>query len=190
MPSPEVSPNPYAAPQAPLAHSTADPRSWFGRIVGEWKRGAWPLVFMLNLVLPGLLGFQLCSNAGRAGMILATVVLLLLTAWFVADRSLLRARLIVGGKVVAFLQVIPLFHFLIGFISLWLLAGLGRLHPLFFEDNHDFFLPLNFLPASLLTLFVGLGLLSFAFLLGIRLVSKAEEQELRSELHKSPDSNF
>ncbi len=76
---------------------------------------AWPLVFMLNLVLPGLLGFQLCNNAGRVGMILATVLLLLLTAWFVADKPLLRARLIAGGKIVAVFQFLPFFHMLIVF---------------------------------------------------------------------------
>lgn len=177
----EPSPNPYEAPQAPLSRSTADPRSWFGRIVGEWQRGAWPLVFMLNLVLPGLLGFQLCNNTGRVGMILATVLLLLLTAWFVADKPLLRARLIAGGKIVAVFQFMPFFHFLIGTLALNLLVYFRLVIeiPSQFNDEPSY-VAIDFLPASLMTLMVGSGLLLLAFLLGVRQVSRAEEQNYLS----------
>lgn len=172
----EPSSNPYAAPQTPLSRSTADPRSWFGRIVGEWQRGAWPLVFLLNLALPGLLGFQLCNNAGRGGMIIATVLLLLLTAWFVADKPLLRARLIAGGKIVAVFQFLPFFHLLIGFFSIFLLAKSGLFRSPILVGYYNPFGSMEFLPSLLLTLLVGIGLLGFAFLLGIRQVSRAEEQ--------------
>jgi len=182
--------NPYAAPQTPLARSAADRHSWFGRIVSEWQRGAWPLVFMLNLVLPGLLGFQLCNNPGRVGMILATVVLLLLTAWIVAGNPLLRARLIAGGKIVAVFQFLPFFHLLIGYCSLRVLEYSTLLRFSIWRDEDRFFLTANFWAAVLLTTMVGSGLLLLAFLLGIRQVSRAEEKNWRAELWKSPDSNF
>lgn len=173
----EDSSNPYAAPQAPLTYVT-DPRSWRQRIADEWQRGAWPLVFLLNLPLPGALGFALSNNAGRFGMILTTIGLLLLTAWLVAGKPLLRARLIAGGKIVAVFQILPFFHFVIGFASLWLLARLAFLATEFFEDEDQFFLTLDFLPACLLTFLVGSGLLLFALLLGVRQVSRTEKEKI------------
>jgi len=179
----EQPPNPYQAPQTPLARSSADPRSWIQRIVDEWKRGAWPLVFLLNLGVPVLLGFALCSNKGRLGLVLVTALLLVFTTWLVAGNPLLRARWIAGGKIVAVFQFIPFFHFLIGSFSIFLLAKCDLFSSQFFDDNFDPFGTIDFLPAILLTLLVGGGLLLFAYLLGLRQVSRAEEQQIRAADH-------
>jgi hypothetical protein len=171
-------PSPYAAPQAPLSPAT-DPRSWSTQIVGEWKRGAWPLVFLLNLGVPVLLGFALCSNVGRVGVVLVTALLLGFTTWLVASRPLLRARWIAGGRIVAVFQLIPFFHFIIGSVSIFLLSKFDLLSSQYFDDNFDPFGTVDFLPALLLTLMVGGGLLAFAFLLGIRQVSVEEENQIK-----------
>lgn len=166
MTSIEPSPNPYAAPQASLTAVAPDPRSWWVRIVDECKLGAWLLVFLLNLGVPVLLGFSLCSNDGRLGVVLTIVFLLLLTTIIVSRNHELRRRWLTGSWVVAVLQFFPIVHLILGTVSLKLLVLAGLVNDMTKPDDVPNFGPIDFWPACLLTLMVGGGLLVIAFLVG------------------------
>jgi len=172
----ESSPNPYAAPQATLLHSKIDPRAWHVRIVEEWKRGSWPLVFLLNLGVPVLLGFSLCSNAGFCGVVLTNFALLMLTTWIVSSDHDLRQRYLTGGKVVGVMQLFPIVHFFLGMSSVALLVRWGLVIQIpKIEDSPPVYAPIEFWPACLLTLMVGGGLLILAFLVGWMIPQRPRE---------------
>jgi hypothetical protein len=163
----ESSPNPYAAPQAPLAPSGSVVRTWFGRIVEEWYHGNWPLVFLLNLGVPVILGFSLCSNIGFSGVVLTILALLMLTTWIVSRDHRLRQRWLTGGKIVGLMQLYPLVHMFLGMSSITMLVHLGLVLQIpQIEDSPPVYEPIDFWPACLLTLMVGGGLLGLAFLVG------------------------
>ena len=181
MQSSEPSPNPYAAPQAPLAPAVVvESRTWLQRIGDEWKRKTWPQVFFLNLGVPGLLGYGLCSRGGFWGVLLVMACLLMFTTWLAAGNPLRRTRLISGGMVVAAFQLFPVFHLLLGILSLELLVRFNLVtHLRFgFGDEPLMYEPIGFWPACLLSLMVGGGLLWIAYLIGIWRVPDAEQTKL------------
>lgn len=77
---------------------------------------AWVFVFLANLPLPLLMGFDLYRNA-QAGIITAILVAVLLGHGAVACFSWLRAALIISGCVTALLQFLFIPHLVVGLIA-------------------------------------------------------------------------
>jgi hypothetical protein len=108
------------------------------------------------------------------------VVLLLFTTWLIASRPLLRERWIIGAGFTAIFQLFPIVHIPLGGLALQLLVRCGLVKPLAFGFGHEplMYESIDFLPACLLTLMVGGGLLGVAFLVGKWQLSRAEEDQL------------
>jgi len=106
-----------------------------GRTVGVVGRRvrllqlAWTAVFLVNLPLPVLFGLSATENDGRAGMFVATLLLLILGFWVCATSGRAGRVLIVGGVLVGLSQFIPALQFAAGMASLGLGQALGQVKP-------------------------------------------------------------
>lgn len=87
--------------------------------------GKWMVVFALNMIMPGLLGWIVTSDQGRLGMI-AGALLMLCGGWTVCYyRPAIAAKTILGAVPIALSQLFPILQFIAGMIGFALADGLG-----------------------------------------------------------------
>jgi vacuolar-type H+-ATPase subunit I/STV1 len=156
--------NPYAAPQA----DALSRRTLFQALAAEafWS---WLLIFLINLPVPVMFGWEVCSPAGRQAMVVTLVLLFGCSAWFVGSHAWYRVRLICGGIMVAVSQLFPLLQIIAGSLGIWFVEKYGINPPRQPLDDGDVRFPkfdMNVPAAILLTLFVGGTLLLAALIIG------------------------
>ncbi len=116
--------NPYAAPEfSDSSIEVAKPK--VRQFDKELAVFAWPLVFVLNMIVPVLLGWGMTRDQGRLGMFAASAVLLSMGWWLCVAKNSLARRMIVGGLLTALSQFIPVLQFGAGLVSVWLADQLG-----------------------------------------------------------------
>jgi hypothetical protein len=117
--------NPYASPRfrSDSASNTIAARHILRPIFV-----AWTIVFALNLVVPGLLGWSFTRDGGRIGMVVAVVLSLLVGGWVCAVARRIGLTLVVGGAFVAASQFVPLLQVVAGLIGVWVGAALGQVN--------------------------------------------------------------
>lgn len=155
--------NPYAAPQSELQPCT----NWFESLV-QGGLTSWVMMYLINLPLLTMLGWNVCAPAGRYGMIGMIVVMLVISSGLSISSNWLCRRLVVGAAWIFVGQFLPLFHIFIGFTGLKLAVPLGFLpEPTPFEREMGIEQELDFAAAMFVTTFVGCCLFVAALLLGM-----------------------
>ncbi len=119
---------------------------------------AWPILFIANMVIPLYFGLSLTERPGRLGMLMGACLLLAL-GWLVCFYKPRIARITIWGSVLtAASQPFPILHALLGLLGVYMLESMGASHVGVGQ--------IDALEAFLLTLFVGIGLLTSALGLG------------------------
>lgn len=145
--------NPYLAPGAergPISEGNK-PKTLSGILLV-----AWPFVFVANMILPMLFGWDLLEKAGFAGVLCATLTLLILGWVLIAVGPSVGKRLIVGSIFMALLQFFPVLHIILGVIAFEVTAYLGQATEM--NDLQSASIDTE-LGGFIITAMVGLGLL-------------------------------
>ena len=120
--------NPYAAPRSDVADSAAAPplvpRRWAIRL-----GLAWTAVFLLDLPIPLLFGWDLTEHHGALGMFAALIVSGVCGGWICVLKPKFGLPLVVGGAVAALSQVFPLLQIIAGAIAIVIGEALGQVGP-------------------------------------------------------------
>ena len=129
---------------------------------------AWPIVFLLNLIVPILLASSLLKITAVFGLIVV-VVAYLAVGWLIGRRwpGLLR-RVVAGGWVICVSQVLPMIQMLAGLIAIELVGWLGVTNSV-----DDLMSPKGLnsgVTVALVTFFCGGILLTAALFVGVGII--------------------
>jgi hypothetical protein len=119
--------NPYLAPQYSEAGLAKEPGFEGKNAMRLYV--AWPVVFALNLVMPGLFGLMSTDGAGRVGMLVGTCFLLVCGFWICSSARNIGFALVVGGVPVALSQVVPIIQMVAGTLAFAFAEALGLVGP-------------------------------------------------------------
>jgi hypothetical protein len=112
--SPPPGDNPYAAPLSQTGASDA-------LVSRDVNRGsshvAWVLVFLGNLIVPLLCGWQMTGSGGHVGIVLAIVPMWCLGHYVVDSYRTVRGPLLAGGLCVGLSQVVPVIQVIAGLVG-------------------------------------------------------------------------
>jgi hypothetical protein len=75
-----------------------------------WTYAAWAFVFAINTTMPIFFSAPLTEHHGKLGMSIAVALFLAYGFFLCAFRPELARALIIGGAIVAFMQIFPLFQ--------------------------------------------------------------------------------
>jgi hypothetical protein len=152
--------NPYLAPSAvsgPISESKKPKNLKVILLI------VWPFVFMANMILPMLFGWDLLDKAGSIGVLCATLALLIPGWLLIAIWPTAGKRLIVGAILVALLQFFPVLHIILGVIAFEVTAYLGQATEM--NDLQSASIDTEF-GGFIITMLVGSGLLVIAIGMG------------------------
>lgn len=153
--------NPYASPEVSAATAAEDGR--ISRGLDKFSLIAWPVVFVLNMIVPLLFSLRMIEEHGLRGMAAACGLLLIVGWWVCLAKPWFGRRLIAGGALVAVSQVVPVLQIGMALVALELASWLGL-----DINNNGFLARFNAeLPAFFVTLLVGGGLIACAVLAGL-----------------------
>ncbi len=107
--------NPYKAPTT-LSEKTP----WAGPSL--WRRYlGFTTVFLINLIVPGLLGWGMSQGQGKIGILVGVSLLFLIGCGLCIVRSTLGRTFVVGGALVCCSQFLPIRAIPIRFVRDWFL---------------------------------------------------------------------
>ncbi|MCE9568254.1 MAG: hypothetical protein K8U57_40155 [Planctomycetes bacterium] len=157
--------------------SVASRSVWGGNV-------AWVVIFLANLIVLLWCGWQVTRDSGRAGMIAATALMLLLTLRVVPKWSEFRMTLVVGGIFTAIAQTVPVIQIVGGILSLRTVEFLGLVQGYANGPTE----PGGFLA----TLLMACMMLAAAFMSGVFLrgVSRAESWVLQGDDWPGPPADW
>jgi hypothetical protein len=107
--------NPYQAP-ASLEAESPQP-STAARLPVRLLAG-WTAVFLLNMAVPLLFGWNMTAKHGRIGMFAAAVLLLFLGGWVCVVREKLGRALVRGGVGIGLGQLLPVLQVMAGLAAM------------------------------------------------------------------------
>jgi hypothetical protein len=164
--------NPYQSP-----HQTVSEDVPFDRQMSSVDRFAciaWPIVFLLNIIGPAMIGWDITSQSGRSGMVAASL-LLFISGWCAClARPSLGRKVVTGAVILAPSQLFPIIQIIAGIIGFWVAATLGLA-----KDCDD--LPVHMVDeigGFLVTLVVGAILIGVAAEIGVCLTWLSPQRRL------------
>lgn len=113
--------NPYASPTVPSESGKTTITERAHRI-GPWLIG-WVVVYLLNLIVPAMLGADQIRDDAAIGVLSAVLLLLAFGCLLCVYRPRTAAILTYGGVVVGASQVFPALHVIAGLIALLVVEG-------------------------------------------------------------------
>jgi len=148
--------NPYLAP---IAASGAISESKKPKTLKMILLIIWPFIFMANMILPMLFGWDLLDKAGSIGVLCATLALLIPGWLLIAIWPAAGKRLIVGAILMTLLQFFPVLHIILGVVAFEVTAYLGQATEM--NDLQSASIDTE-LGGFIITMLVGSGLLAIA----------------------------
>jgi uncharacterized membrane protein len=177
--------NPYAAPQAELTNLPASEKpaidGWLG-------------IFAINCIVPAFFGLSVTGYAyGYTAMFFGVIILYLASYKLRSKQPKIFNRIRTGAKILFVLQIFLFFHIIIGLFCFDLVRVIERRLPSIFiskEDRSDapIFYTESWPGALLLTLFVGVALSAFAYILGLIFGMPARIKQSSNEIASIHDS--
>lgn len=120
----------------------------------------WPVVFLLNMIVPTLFGWQITREGGRLGMSAATA-LLLISGWWVCFIQPSNGRMLVlGAAILSLSQLFPVIQMVAGMVAL-AMCGFG------INEDDGAMRPVSEAGGFLITLIVGGILICLAAIVGL-----------------------
>ncbi|HQR08141.1 MAG TPA: hypothetical protein PLN21_15035 [Gemmatales bacterium] len=127
----------------------------------------WHIVFVLNLLVPGPLGFMETQSDARWGLLVGIVLLWYSGLLICKHHKLMGTALIWGGVFVGLFQIIPMAHFYLG---MWALAQGKTLEPM----QNEYVELASFLGGLSTTCIMGVCLMVFSLVIGIVVLALSE----------------
>lgn len=158
--------NPYESPQvvdAPI-HGIDEPP----RLLTKWRSIDWTFVFVLNLILPVLLGWQITNSSAKFGAAIVTSVFYAIGLWACVRLPRYFVAIAKGGLFIAVFQFVPILHIVFGSIAMGVAELMGHVTPDPFDLQNDTTGTVNSITGGMIvTLLTGTPLIFIAVAVGL-----------------------
>ncbi len=97
--------------------------------------GVWPVVLLLNTVLPGFLAVQMCNRSGMIGIGISVMMFLVTGFWICFKFPRVGRGLVIGAGAMSLTQLFPVLHFLFGLLALGFAEAVGLIDTVDFDEG-------------------------------------------------------